>query len=96
MNEIKRVIDPEKGPLDGVECEIQCVVTQFERIDENNKEISAQNTLPCKMICSHSHGVASFSIYGGLDIMVSIRIDELVELLHAASNAAIEVNKEKH
>ena len=54
MSEVKRVTDPTQGPPDGVEADVQCVVTAFDRMREKGdnkngiiRSIKSQTVSPC-------------------------------------------------
>jgi hypothetical protein len=85
MSEIKRVTDPKMGPMDGVEASIRCVVaTQVE--GENIKE---RILTECRALCSYSSGTISFAVKG-LNVMLTVRLDDLAEILKEAAVAARE------
>lgn len=96
MSIIKRNTDPFKGPPDGVEANIKCAVTLFERAAQKKgkgktqREIKSHNTLPCHVMCSYSDGQVGISIRS-MDLMISLRIDELFEIMKAAAEASQEL-----
>ena len=94
MAEIKRT-DPRQGPPDGVEADIQTVVTLFERIAQKESQGEAQRTIKeqavecCHVVCAYSEGVVGFSLRER-DLMFSVRIDEIIEILKVAADVNIE------
>jgi hypothetical protein len=91
MKQIKRNTDPLKGPPDGVEVGIKCAVTQFERTKKGNESvIKRQETMPVRILAAYSEGTIGISIRQ-IDLMVSLRIDELYEILKAAAAASQEL-----
>jgi len=96
MSEVKRVTDPTQGPPDGVEADVQCVVTVFDRTREKGKNkikmsIKSLAVSPCHVTCAYSNGVIGFSLRD-CDMMFSVRIDELYGILREAAEAARELN----
>jgi hypothetical protein len=87
MNKINRNTDPMKGPPDGVEARVNCVVTQF---SQKTKVIKEQDVMPCRMLCAYSDGTVSVSIRT-IGLMVTLRIDELYEILKAGAEASHEL-----
>jgi hypothetical protein len=97
MSTIKRNTDPLKGPPDGVEVGVNCVVTQFDRVKEkggskkkSEKVIKAQAVMPGRVMCAYSEGTLGITIRQ-IDLMVTLRIDELYEILKAAADASREL-----
>jgi hypothetical protein len=93
---IERVTDPKEGPPDGVTAEVQCVLTQFDRKppeegqEQGERIISGQATMPCHIFCAYSEGTIGFSIRE-IDLMLTVRLDELFEIFKEASEAAQEL-----
>ena len=93
MSEIKRNTDPLTGPPDGVEADIQTVVTLFDRAGQKKVKGATQRTIrkqtnaSCHVLCSYSDGLIGFSVRDK-DLMFSIRLDELFEILKAAADAS--------
>ena len=93
MSEIKYT-DATQGPPDGVEADIQCVITKFEPVRNvkqsgTGKKIKSQAAMSCHAMCSYENGVLSLSVRG-LNLMVSVRLDEIYAILAAASQASAE------
>lgn len=90
MSEVTRVNDPTKAPFDGVELHAKCVVTKF--ITNGKKKlvtIKGQEVQDCKIMASYQTGTVSFSVPGKA-MMVSARIDEVMAVLQAAAEAAMD------
>ena len=94
MNKIKRNNDLRNGSPDGVEADIECVVTEFERTKEKGsankgveRSIKSQTKLPCNIKCAYSDGVIGFSVRD-MDMMLTVGIVELIEILKEASVAS--------
>jgi hypothetical protein len=85
MSKIKRNTDPLKGPPDGVEMDINCALTQFDTKD-GQRVILSQGTLPCNVKASYEEGTIGFSVRE-IDLMVHVRIDELMEILKEGAEA---------
>lgn len=92
MSEIMRVTDPNQGPLDGVSLDAKGVFTRFAKDDDGKRSIEDQKVHDVIIRASYEAGVASVTIRD-LDVMVSVRIDELLGLLLAASTAAKEIQE---
>ena len=91
MSEVIRVNDPSKAPADGVELYAKGMVTRF--ITNGKKKlvtIKGQEMVDCKIMASYQTGVVSFSIPEKA-LMVSARIDEVMAVLQAASDAALDM-----
>jgi len=78
-----------QGPPDGVEADVKCVFTEFTTYD-GKKTIAGQNQMPCHIICAYSEGTIGFSMRE-IDMMLTVRIDDLFEILKAAGQAAQEL-----
>jgi hypothetical protein len=103
--EIKRNKDPLLGPLDGVEAELKCAFTEFgyrenlngdgakilsmRGIELKEKVATRMEVHPCRVMCSYSEGTVSFSVRG-IDVMTTVRLDELIQIMRAASEAHID------
>ena len=94
MNEIKRNRDPIKGPPDGVEADVKCVITVFERKKRKGdspilvkRKVTAQSVEQVRVLCAYTEGTISFSMHSA-DTMLTLRVDELVEILKAAAEAS--------
>jgi hypothetical protein len=95
MNKIKRITDPLEGPPDGVMADVQCVLTQFEtkeatESEETQRTMTGQGQTTCHVFCAYSDGTIGFSLRD-IDLMISLRIDELYAILAVASQAANEL-----
>jgi hypothetical protein len=89
---IKRVTDPSIGPLDGVEADVNCVLTSFDsHEDPMQRKIQSQTTMPCTILSAYSEGTISFSMRE-VGLMATIRIDELYAILVEAANVASELS----
>jgi len=93
MGRIKQVTDPKEGSLDGVTADIKCVITQFDKGKQKGKSdgtvqkvIKSQSVIPCHILCAYSNGTVGFSMRQ-LDLMLTVRLDELMEILRAAAEA---------
>ena len=82
MGLVERITDPMLGLPDGVIAEIRSVVTKFSRADG----IKSKKDRPCAVMCSYSAGTISFINKG--QQMITIRVDELYEILSEASKAS--------
>ena len=93
MTGIKRNTDPLKGPPDGVEADIQTVLTRFIRAAQKKGEGKTQRTIKdqsaasCRVLCSYSEGTIGFSIRSK-DLMLTLRIDELMAIVKEAAEAS--------
>ena len=94
MASVRRITDPKAGPPDGVEADIKCAFTTFTRNEDPNKrEIQSQTVMPCRVLCAYSEQTISLSIRD-LDIMFTIRLDELFQIFEQAAAASILRHKE--
>lgn len=93
---IERVTDPKAGPLDGVSLLANAVVTYFQT-DKHTKarKIGTQKVFSCKLMASYEEGTVSVSIQEK-DLMVSVRIDELVALMKEAATASLDTRCPVH
>lgn len=89
MGNIKRNTDPLKGPPDGVESEVKCVVVAFPTSKEKDDQVFDSHVMPCKIMCAYSGGTIGFSMRE-MNIMFSVRMDELFEVLRSAAEASQE------
>lgn len=95
MSEIKRITDPKEGPLDGVSLEASCMTTSFSHCeDPKQRVIESQGVLPCVILASYNTGALSISVRE-LDLMLTIRLDELFAVVKVAADAAIELKAEE-
>lgn len=93
---IERVTDPEQGPLDGVKLHTSCAVTRFAPADNpEERKIAEQSLQDCAVLASYGTGTLSISVRGDVDMMFSIRLDELFALVKMAADAAIDLEKSK-
>ncbi len=91
-----RIVPPaESGVSDGVELMAQTAMAVFEKKDGKITGISNMGNLPCKMMASYENGTFSISVRGSDPFMVSVRLDELMALLKAATDRHIETMPEK-
>ena len=87
MNEIKVVNPKESGVPDGVEGMVNCSFATFD-LDSDGKPIKLKGMpelRPCKMMASYDDGIISFSVHQ-IGVMVSVRIDEVAQILYAAAS----------
>lgn len=91
-SEIERVKDQKEGPLDGVSLKANCVVTDFQNQGRAVK-IKKQKVLPCSIKASYEIGTVSISVRDR-KFMVAVRLDEMMEILREAAQAATEQKKE--
>lgn len=92
-SEIVNVTFEKAGVMDGVEMMAKCTVSTFKVEDGKVTGIAGIATAPCKIMASYENGIASVSVRGEAPFMLSVRLDEMMELLRAASARAIEVRK---
>ena len=85
---IKRNTDPMKGPPDGVETDINCVVTQFSG-EGGEREIQSQIVMPCHVGSAYSEGTIFFSLRD-INLMLTVRLDELLEIHIAAVKLSLQ------
>ena len=78
------------GLLDAVEQEANASLTIFDHEEGEVTGIGSSGPVPCKLMSSYQNGTFSISIRGEAPFMVSIRLDELMALLHAASHRSKE------
>lgn len=83
------------GPRDGVELMANCTITTFKVEGEEVKGIAGMGLAPCKLMASYETGTVSVSIRGEVPFMVSVRLDEMMTLLHAAAGRRMETQKEE-
>ncbi len=89
--EIKRIPLEVSGRPDGVEATVDCVVNEFE-LNTNGEPVGycAFPTLrECELIASRSGGTVSLSVRG-TGTMISIRLEDLANLLKAVDDASEE------
>lgn len=91
MSDIKRVPFEASGLNDAVELMASCSVARF-KLDKSGRPIGIKGTPrvhPCKIMASYDGGTVSLSVQE-VGTMVSVRLDELMAVLHEASAAALE------
>ena len=88
-NEVERA----SGSPDGVIAEVKAAVTQFS-INGSEQRVEHQSMLPCAVKCAYSEGIISFLVRDA-DIMLSVRLDEVIAVLQNAANAAREAAAKK-
>ena len=93
MTEIRRNTDLVNGPEDGVEVDVNCIVTKFEDVSQAEGNIS-QEQAQCHVVCSYSEGLIGFSVRS-MNLMLTVRMDELMEVMVAAGKAAWDVRGEE-
>lgn len=81
MSEIKRL----DLPPDGVQANINCAITQFLG--------NIQRILPCEIKCAMSLGTVDITV-PELDLMINLRVDELIAIISEASKATLEFKEE--
>lgn len=92
---IERVTNPEEGPLDGVRLHTDCAATRFAQDEESGeRKIAEQSLQDCAILASYQEGTMSVSVRGDINMMFTVRIDELFALMKMAADASIEL-KEK-
>ena len=77
--------------FDGIIEEVKAAVTSF-AVDVNEQKIEHHNITPCIISCAYSEGVISF-LARDMNLMLSLRLDEVISVLHKAANAAREAEK---
>ena len=87
MTKILRNTDPLNGPVDGVELDLTCAITQFAKKD-GQLVIAGQGTMPCNIKASYSNGTIGLSLRE-IDLMIHVRIDELMEVMKEAAEAHV-------
>lgn len=91
---IERVTDPAEGPLDGVKLHTTCAVTRFTPAENpEERKIEEQSLQDGVVLASYGTGTISISVRGDVDMMFSIRLDELFALVKMAADAALELKK---
>ena len=87
-------------PPDGIGAEVRCVVTKFinrkqKRGSGKNGErtIKSQTGMSCRLVCAYSEGVIGFSMRD-IDLMLTLRIDDLFAVLKSAADANMEFSAE--
>lgn len=88
---IKRNRDPAIGPIDGVSCIVKGCLTKF--TTKEGPSSMKQSFTDCKLMASFETGTVSISMRGSKKIMMTVRLDEMAELLHSAFDAAREVDE---
>ena len=83
------------GVKDGVEMMAQTAMAVFEKKDGDVTGISNMGNLPCKLMASYENGLFSISVRGNDPFMLSVRLDELMALLKAATDRHIETMPKK-
>lgn len=92
-SEIVNVPFDKAGVMDGVEMMAMCSVSTFKVEEGQVTGLAGIATAPCKIMASYENGIVSVSVRGEEPFMVSVRLDEMMALLQAASARAIEVRK---
>ena len=77
MSKIERITDPMTGPPDCVYADIKCQITS--KVSES--------VMPCHVFCAYSEGTMMLSVRD-IDLMMIVRLDEIMEILHEASLAS--------
>lgn len=75
-----------EDPEDGVELMAKCQMTNFAVKKKKVVGVGSQHLANCKMMASFENGVVSISVRGGRPFMVSVRLDEMMELLKEAAD----------
>lgn len=73
-------------PTDNIECDIRGIHTVFRNTKKDGRQIVAQNEVECRVLGSYSDGLVGFSVREK-KIMLTVRIDELMEVLMLMSDA---------
>lgn len=93
---IERVSNPQEGPLDGVRLHTTCAVTRFTDAEKpEDRKIAEQSLQDCAILASYGEGTISVSVRGDVNMMVSVRIDELFALMKMSADAAIELREKE-
>ena len=79
------------GELDGIVEEVNAAVTSF-AVDVYEQKIEHHDITPCIISCAYSRGIISF-LARGMNVMMSLRLDEVVSVLRKAADAAREAEK---
>ena len=77
--------DKKKGPLDGASALVKLVKTSYKKGPQG--EEFAQTIENGKINASYELGVISFTVHSKRKIMVTARIDEVMQVLFASSKA---------
>lgn len=91
--EIKFVPAAVAGVADAVELLVNGNVTVFGKEEGQVSGIEGMSTVQCKLMASYALGTVSISVRGEDPFMVTVRMDELMAVLHAASQRKIEFDK---
>ena len=91
--EIRFVPAAVAGVADAVELMVNGNVTVFGKEGEEVSGIMGMSTVKCKLMASYTNGTVSISVRGEDPFMVTVRMDELMALLHAASQRKIEFDR---
>lgn len=89
-----RTVPEGAGPMDGVELMANCTITTFKTESGEVKDIAGMGLAQCKLMASYETGTVSVSVRGEVPFMVSVRLDEMMALLHAAAGRRLETQKE--
>lgn len=94
----RKIVDvpmEQSGLHDAVQMIAKCSVTDFKLDEKGAKTIGDIALRDCKFMASYEAGTASFSVQGAPDFMVTVRLDELMAILQAASIRASQIAKEQ-
>ena len=93
-NKVNVVPKNESGLSDCVELYANANVTVFQKDGRQAYRIAGGKTVKCRMMASYESGIVSISLRGDAPLMVSVRLDEMMELLKEAAAARINARRE--
>lgn len=83
---IIRNLNPNVGPTDGVSYGVKGTLTKF--MEQKKRGRMIQTLLDCKIMASAECGTVSISMKDTKGIMMTVRLDEMIEVIAAALEAA--------
>jgi len=86
LGEIRKVPIEETGVADGVEMMVNSSIMTIVHKGKQPGELRNIGVIPCKILTSYENGVISFSVRSEKPFILSVRLDETMALIQAASD----------
>ncbi len=85
LGEVRKVPIEESGVADSVEMMVNSNIMTI--VHKGKQPVGLRNigVIPCKILTSYENGVISFSVRGERPFILSVRLDETMTLIQAAS-----------
>ena len=90
---VRAVPQSVSGLMDGVELETSSTISVMVMDGEKVNGVAEPYLVPCKMLASYTTGVVSLSIKGSSPFVLSVRLDEMMALLHAAADRKVQFDQ---